>query len=626
MMEKKNKTYICLGCEEEFKDIKKLVKHQSDNIYEFNYEFKKERYYCKICNNSFSSYEKFIRHWEYSFDHDDAAYYKIVHTIKDKRKSQAWVVRPVHKMLVARHIKEDSDKKALKWDKDVTGLLGSSLMFAFKYNDFNVIEIVGPSGHGKSTLGLYLAAWMQNIGLKTYNRLPSIFISFSEDETQAYMRHAKQGDIIIQDESPNLVGAGKNWFRDNLQNLMDTMRAANIHFIFISPRADAIGNLNQQVILEAYARNFEIRENRFAMYDRQRAALGWVQLPILDDDDPLMVTYLKKKMDNIASLKGEGGSRSGGGSLKDKSMRDIDKLFDFITTSELYANEHIVNMPAVEITGIAEELLTGTSGYIRSIVRVTKRKLNDYVTTGMSERVLKDTIIDKRKGNRHYFINTENIEVFEILKDIYNTDVSTLYYNDKDLPIYYENDIIIYDEEKDSYIKNPDCDFSIYKNTSNQDAKIAIGRAFFALYILGSQSGDAAAEYLNETLGLTYNRENYLNVYQKAYRESIILATAAEIAVKDWFYPNAEHVAGQSQPDLLHKDYIVEVKIRSMTDKRNINEIIFTEGGSYLYDYIERGYPIKAVRVFWGKKGVKSVCYVEFYDITYESLLDEEKE
>jgi len=161
---KKKKYYKCKGCGVVFLDKKTLGFHVRKNRWEFFYTINSNsKVECKVCNEEFPTLENYVWHWRLNPWHDNTSLSKELFKEKkeDKRK---WVTRPIHRMKIKRCIRNDKEKKVLRRNKDVTKLMYKDMKHGFEHDEMDVFEIVGPPGHGKSVVAIYLAAWLQYHG------------------------------------------------------------------------------------------------------------------------------------------------------------------------------------------------------------------------------------------------------------------------------------------------------------------------------------------------------------------------------------------------------------------------------------------------------------------------------
>jgi len=571
---KTKKAYRCKGCDDIFRTRKSLRKHQRNNYYEFFYKKVKGRIFCKICKTTYPDWERYKWHWKMSPEHDNRARLDFLYKTVKKSKSK-WIARPIHKLRIQRHIKNDRDKKLLRSGKNATRIMMKDIDYGFAEDEMDVIEIVGPPGHGKSVTALWVAVLLLIKGFKKYGYVSEIHIGFSFDKTQEFASIAKRGDVIIQDEDPEAVGEGSRWYKSNVENLMKTMRADGVHYIFVSPKS--ISYLwNQQFVLEAYQKNKGDRVNMLALYDAEQHALGWVYIPILDADDPLMVSYLKKKMANIKILKESGGSFS----VQTKGTRfekDVDTVYTYITESTMWSHTYIPNMSLDEIEGITTGVTTGIGKHARSVARAVQYRLKSPIPVGPMPDIIPDEDLSTPQDRQNFSLAPEvsDSKDLRVLSEMFN--------------------------------------FAVPKTRQEK-----LGHMWWKYYIRDGIKQIAATAGINEELEgndpkAPYTRPAFLNTFFPAYLARYeCFGRAGELAIQKLYYPNCKHEAKRGEPDLRCPKFIVEIKVRPIEDQRSPHLLIKEE--PYLIEYMERKEKIKLVVIRYARK----LCVLDIYDVVYD--------
>lgn len=185
-------------------------------------------------------------------------------------------------------------------------------------------------------------------------RDPDVIITFSVGQTVRAMRDALPYDTIVQDEDPDLVGAGRDTTMRRIENLLKTMRIRCINFFFISPvRVKYVENAN--LVFEVLYKRPPTWETKTAFFDREHVSLGWVILIVLSDKDPRMLQYQKEKLANVDSLAGSLGAESYQYTFEEiqsDAERALDKLFENIDEDRILTfavQDFIEFMPALGI-------------------------------------------------------------------------------------------------------------------------------------------------------------------------------------------------------------------------------------------------------------------------------------
>jgi hypothetical protein len=157
-----------------------------------------------------------------------------------------------------------------------------------------------------------------------------------------------------------------------------------------------------------------------------------------------------------------------------------------------------------------------------------------------------------------------------------------------------------------------DADFlqSILANAVPRSEHEKLGVAWFEEYYINGVNQGPATDMINENFDTAYDRTSFLNVFLPAFQKGI-LGSCVEKAIHENYYPECELKAGQSEPDLVHPDYIVEIKARRAKDKRRPLKLI--EDEAYLEGCLKRKHPVKLVVVSYGKQS----CIIKTYDLAY---------
>lgn len=215
-----------------------------------------------------------------------------------------FVIRPIEEAGLNARIKDWKDLWKLKYGIVKTELLKGELDYTTKWNTFFVGEVVGIPESGKSEAAQFIAKALKRryaaIGINSH-----IHIGFEISATLEFVKQAKAGDIIIQDEIPDVHGSGALIEQHALLNCLKEIRASRINFIFVSPEPFEKLVL-PNAIVEVCGKELEHRFNRCVLYDRMLRCLGWCYVP-LHNDDAFREAYEKTKMENIERLKAQMG-------------------------------------------------------------------------------------------------------------------------------------------------------------------------------------------------------------------------------------------------------------------------------------------------------------------------------
>lgn len=384
--DQKKHVYLCSICQGEFKDAFARDEHERKNLWRISFEKVEgdiDHINCKQCGKVFiteedSSFEivsalsKFKSHFTGTGSHCGRDVYLKWRFPPPKERKGKWTVHPIHEKLVKKHIKKDKEKSVLRHHRNVTYLIIKALEYGFKEDAWNTLQIVGPTGHGKSAAGIFLGQWMCDYVedhpdmFKDFYGRPELHITHSLFETADKFRTAKPYSTILQDESPNIQGRGQKWFSAALATLMDTMRAARVNLIFCTP--NVLEELKTiQFIIEIYARWKTEKRTWGYLYDAERTALGECFFDVSTTlNSAEYKEYVKRKMANIAALKMSGGSLSAQVS-EERRNDDIDRVVRAVLSSEMIPEDQLPKISLERVMGAATYVVDGIESYQKEV-------------------------------------------------------------------------------------------------------------------------------------------------------------------------------------------------------------------------------------------------------------------
>jgi len=581
----------------------------------------------------FNTKKAFLEHWD--DDHDDnAVELEFMKPIRDN-VAGTWRIRPTEKVLITTKIKSDKSKSALRNDLIVNDMILDEFEYGIQEMAMTVIEILGIPGVGKSVLGLILARHLQllwferlteiwNADRALYQKLtgqqkfyiPTIRIGFNMDQTTRHIKEARMGDVVIQDEDPALSGINSRAIQNQIQNFLKIMRKECINLIFISP-VQVTYIATPTFVLEAVAKDVERRITTSAYYDRQHNAHGWTLLEILEEDDPLMVYYLKEKHKNIANIKERSG-KEGVSFERDLLLADADKLYHFVVDTGFDLDRKKVSLDFLKTMCMFADI-KGTVKYVELVAHTLRNLLETKKMISQVGGTVGVMEVPKR------FVTTNDEFVIELEDIIEDDDFLEEVYNSTEAAIM---------AKKRRGEKDPR-KFRYTYEVAADGEKVFVSRhaeAWRLVYVKG-YTMEAVAESLahfkrdgmltDSAIANKYNAGGWRAIYQEE-----ISGDAAEEALKRRYYPEEEWevVGGQGKPDIVNNvdGTWIESKIRNRMKPK---EPIETQIRQFEFDHVREGYPLKVVRIGY----VQERCRIEFWNVSLnpdwaEEAIEEEIE
>jgi len=553
---------------------------------------------CAVCKEEFKSKKAFKAHWD---DSHDSYAEELQWLSKSGKKHDGYEMRPLEGELIKHNLRADSAYSALKSDFTVNELAIAEIEHGISNEAMTVIEIVGIPGSGKSIFALSLARiiqmkWLEKIvdmfrhGQLKEAYTPKIYLGFDLDTTLQHLREAKMGDIIIQDEDPEMMGAHSGSTKSQIENLMKVMRKACINFIFVSPVSTPYINM-PNMVFEVIAKNKKLRRTKAALYDRKYHAVGWIIVDILEADDPLLIEYEKMKDINLEDIKMSGGRRSVG-ITEEQLLEDVKKLMDYLKKIDYNFSKRHTIADLSEHAGMAK--VEGDTAYQRFVARTTL----DFISAQQAELMGyghdDDSEVDA--SVKYLFITDEKYDDPGFLYDIY-----------KALP---DAKISVRDRSARDPTANP------LKKFKDKHAKgwmhyYADGLPFDAVGDIMKVKGQSIAN--------SYKAHGWNAIFQEE-----ISGDCAEHALIKKYFGDYEVVGGYGKPDLVHKlnkDDWIEVKLRRRLSERKEDLI-----RSFEYEFVDKGGKLRLALITYQQQA----CTIQMYTIvqnpnyrTTEEILEE---
>ena len=579
-----NEKWACKFCNKSFDSASALRDHMDRTPWEKYMIHLKTKgiFRCKVCKGEYKSKKEFLKHWDES--HDSYAD-EMKWLSGDNRRHDGYVMRPMEEELIKHNLRTEPAYSALKSDFTVNELVISEIEHGIENEAMTVAEIVGIPGAGKSVFALSLARiiqmrWLEKIiSLFRDGRIknaytPKIYIGFDVDMTLQYLRTAKMGDTIIQDEDPEMMGGHAGTTKSQIENIMKVLRKACINFVFVSPISTPYINM-PNLVFEVIAKNKRLRRTKAALYDRKYHAVGWTILKILDEDDPLLVEYEKMKDINLEDIKASGGRRS----VKisgEQLMEDVKKLIKYLQSIKYNFTKRHTIADLVEHASAAK--VEGDTAYQRFVARTAI----DYITQELSELMGYSDDLDEADASAKYlFVKEEKYDDPLFLYDIYNA-----------LP-----------EAKKAVELRSAKDPREPKLRKFQDRYAEAWMHYYAEGLPYDAVGDMYG-VKGQSIANSYGNHGWNAIFQEE-----ISGDCAENALAKKYFTDFEVIGGFGNPDLVNKndktDWI-EVKLRRRLSERKEDLI-----RSFEYEFVDKGGSLRLALITYEQEK----CNIQMYRI-----------
>jgi hypothetical protein len=284
--------------------------------------------------------------------------YTVIQPLSRKKLVLNWLKNPENEMAMEIHREEQAALGRVMGRYEATVDLMNLLKTCPKCSDTHFRDDVCPScGNTTCPTPHVFGEVCESCNGEAVHPLwrdPEVIVTFSVAQTVRAMAHAVPYDTIVQDEDPDLVGAGQKTTMKRIENLLKTMRIRCINFMFISPtRVKYVENAN--LVFEVLYKRPPTWETKTAFFDREHVSIGWVILKVLSDDDARMVQYQIDKLANVEALAkqlGAEGYEYTFEEIKADAKRALERLFNNIERERVLdfaVQDFIEYMPALGI-------------------------------------------------------------------------------------------------------------------------------------------------------------------------------------------------------------------------------------------------------------------------------------
>jgi hypothetical protein len=517
------------------------------------------------------------------------------------------------------NLKYNSDKyiHVFRKDRDYTDIFSKSRETRIK-NQSNIILIIHGEPHsGKSEVGQSISFDIK-LDFKKYVKIDSkIYIGFSTVEFNTILRDIEIGDVLIRDESPKASGSGSRTIKNNLNNIIEMVRANQNCFIFISPKRVESNVVTYYLEMAGKKSIYDCPECGEKYVNKDRSALTCDKckaklelnykesscrcilydpsymdgkIPIgrifiyLHEEHEFRKEYEKKKKYNIKGTLKQGGMVSA--ELDRKRYRnDLLELIEQCkrtkarTLTTIRSQIQIYNQRFDPIEEI-EKMIKGDTNYVNTLI--TSAFL--YITGKSKLKELLPEIESDKKTEKRVteLLSTEPLEMYKKYKFEYTEEQ-------------------IFEDAKDRWRwKNPDRDYDIYKRrTGVRPEKI---------------------EMLTEEYKIAPGTVNYgVFTTEKHFAKSkgILFEEGYEKYLKNMGYyepKDVNRIGEKGKPDILavlpdlDEVHVFSLKVRNFrTDRRT-------------FTHKDMGPEIETA-LKQNKKHKKTILYLVVYDLSADEIL-----
>lgn len=591
--------WVCRYCHKSFDNVSALMAHKRANPWQDYAIIKRSTgaIECTICHEQFKNAAAFLGHWD---DNHESYVEERALLIPPKRKKVDWVIRPMEEELIKHNLRSDKAYAALRNDIVVNELVMAEIEHGVEHEAMTVVEIVGIPGAGKSVFALTLARLIQMKWLDKIIRLykegrirepytPKIYIGFDLATTLQHLQHARMGDIIIQDEDPEMMGAHSGSSKSQIENVMKIMRKACINFIFVSPVSTPYINM-PNLVFEVIYKNTDLRQTRAALYDRKYHAAGWVIMRVLDADDPLMKSYEAMKDANIELIKMSGGRRSVSIS-EEQVLADMHKLLEYLKRINYnFAKRRHSLADMIEYASMAG--VEGNTQYQRMVAR----SVLDYINSRAAELMGLEEAETMTQAGKYLFIKEREYDDLDFLRVMYDSVDEALA------------------SIKSRSAKNPG------ESPLRKFQKVHAD-AWFDYYSTGQSYDSVGNKYgvSGQAIANSYENHGYCAIFQEE-----IQGECAEIALRKKYLTDYKNVGGFGEPDLVKIDNPdgdwVEVKCFQRLSRR-LEDLI----AKFEYKFIDDGGIMRLALITYKKQECKIRIYRVVRNPDFDDDIDEEE-
>lgn len=530
-----------------------------DYPYELFWDEDEGIHYCLIdgCNREFDSYDDYLEHFRYNNSHTSFIKRNLMKFNPREGLGEELVWDPIEKRQIEWNIKNNPLYEALKYNRDATPILDEKIKFAVKHNRNIIAIFIGVPGAGKTYATIALAYNVSGQFAEALGRQTRVDLRFTQaDFLELVTENVDcEGDSLIQDEDPTGFGSGQKTNVGAFENLGKTVRKKNLNIYVVSPVEPDIKNIG--FIIEWFAYYPDSRITKGVLYTRQKRALGYVYVEILDPEDYVVYEEMKDEfLDNMIATGGFGVENYS----DERILRDYNILLDFVLSKE-------GKMTKTRVMGCASVKVRGDTKYQGFIADDVWEQIKDGKPPGQKKQDSGAGGLGSRK------LGWDEIET------IHDSEIGSL----------------------------------IHKHSRPTTRHQELGKAWWKYYFCTRDAkGEQAKDFINEDFNEDFAKTAFYNTFFPAFtKDEQCFGKAVERAIQERYYPEHAIDGSTGMPDLIGEDDFYEVKARKKGTTRDIYG--YFNDKSYIWDLLKSGANVRLVEVEYAPKQQFTITVYQLY-------------
>lgn len=541
---------------------------------------------CSQCKTMFHDWEKYSDHWKYNTTNCSDHAWQQFRFRPQKKDDEEWQCDPIWEAMIKRRIHDKREYWRLRYKINATGIFIRKIRYGFENESWNIVLICGPTGIGKSRLGLVVSKFMKNMLIELgIADDPDIHFARHHNDVRWLLNESEKHDIILCDEFIITSGADSDTNLNAFLNLMDTARYSEVNLVVCTPMPPKELR-SVQVVLEMVYKNKKKRLSKFIVYDPEQVPLGWGKAHILSNSNSLEKRYKKFKHKMVAEIKKSGGL-----------------ILGTVSPEQVAQDTHL--------------LVALLKNEYDDIDDINKKRAEDMASLYI-------------RGSTRYQTQIADKALYEIKKEERDDE-------EKGEPITVEPKGLAEEWlppiKQERTVRNDQIYDLVYKYSKPLNREERLGKEYWYNYYAKGMGQEEASTAACETLGKIginpktgkmYTRQSF--VIKKGFRSAFLFAPnclgqGVERAINELYFKDYVHHGATGEPDLIGPDGdVVEVKGRTMEKdaykrlSKNLRQAVDDE--KYMRQLVADEVPITIIGVDIGQKD--QGCWVTVGKVKYD--------